>query len=77
MFHNHEAITTDVDLAIIAGESFLVDDATALHDLHHKTKGSFKIVSQNIRSVHKNLDDFGVFIKRTKLDFDIIFLTEC
>ncbi|KOB78238.1 putative tick transposon [Operophtera brumata] len=77
MFHDHEVITTEVDLTINAGDSFLIDDPVALNDLDQKTKGSFRIISQNIRSVHKNLDDFGVFISRTKLDFDLIFLTEC
>lgn len=38
---------------------------------------SLKIVTQNIRSVYKNFDDFVAFLKRLKFRCDVLILTEC
>lgn len=77
MINDLETIGANVDDVINAGQSYLVDDPSALHELSLNNNISLKIISQNIRSVTKNLDDFGTFISRSKLEFDLIILSEC
>lgn len=42
-----------------------------------KSTNNFKIISYNIRSINKNLDDFIVSLRRLETNFDAIILTEC
>ncbi|VVD01044.1 unnamed protein product [Leptidea sinapis] len=38
---------------------------------------SLTIITQNIRSIYKNIDELNVLLSRMKLNIDIIILTEC
>lgn len=40
-------------------------------------KNDFSMISQNIRSIYKNLDDFFLSIPNLAYDTDVIILTEC
>lgn len=40
-------------------------------------KFDFKVLTLNIRSIHKNFDSFLVLLARLSLDIDVIVLTEC
>lgn len=42
-----------------------------------QSKRQLMIITQNIRSISKNFDDFTIMIERTKIKPDIIILTEC
>lgn len=39
--------------------------------------GCTTVISQNIRSITHNFNDFTTLLSRTRADFDIIFLSEC
>lgn len=77
MGNNIDEIVTEVDNNINVGDSFLVEVPEAFPQYKLGTESSLRIIVQNIRSIHKNLEDFKVFIARSKIDYDIIILTEC
>lgn len=76
MINNIEEVTNSVDRDVSVGVSHLVDDPSAFHRIELGSTHSLKVICQNIRSVNKNLDEFGVFLTRTNVDFDLIVLTE-
>ncbi|KOB75326.1 putative tick transposon [Operophtera brumata] len=76
MVSDLEAVATDVDHEINAGESYLVDDPSAFQKLT-KSKIAYRVIAQNIRSVNKNFDDFNIFLTRSNFNYDLIILTEC
>ncbi|XP_026317899.1 uncharacterized protein LOC113228740 isoform X2 [Hyposmocoma kahamanoa] len=41
------------------------------------SKYSLKIIHQNIRSINKNIDQFVVMLEITKINYDVIILSEC
>lgn len=41
------------------------------------SKYSLKIIHQNIRSINKNIDQFVVMLEITKMNYDVIILSEC
>lgn len=42
-----------------------------------KTNNSLKIITQNIRSINRNISEFEILMERLNVDLDIIVLTEC
>lgn len=76
MVNDLHEVATDVDREINAGESHLVDEPSVFHELT-KFETTVKVISQNIRSVNKNFYDFNVFLTRSKLDYDLVILSEC
>lgn len=77
MSNSIDEIATEVDRNINVGDSFLVSDPEAFPKYSLNIEFSLKIIVQNIRSIHKNFDDFKIFLARSNLDYDIIILTEC
>ncbi|XP_072933722.1 uncharacterized protein [Epargyreus clarus] len=44
---------------------------------HISTENHLTILTQNIRSIYKNLDSFQVMIQSLKIDCDVLVMTEC
>jgi hypothetical protein len=68
-------IIYDIDkLAITESKSCEVEDCEQYLSLYQY---SLTILTQNIRSIYKNVDSFNVFLQRFNYDCDIMVLTEC
>lgn len=76
MMSDLSEITTDIDQVSVC-RSYLLDEPEncKLHlDVHNN---DISIISMNIRSINKNLDDFLVLLSRINLNFDILVFSEC
>ena len=51
-----------------------VEDLTNIKLVH---KGDFTVVTQNIRSIYNNFDDFQITLSQFNFCIDILILTEC
>lgn len=71
-------IACDIDSINIA-KTYLVDEVECCARILAGMRGrSITVVSQNIRSIRKNIDGFCVLLKRLAIpDVDIIVMTEC
>lgn len=76
MLNDLETVTNDVDDVISAGFSYVIDEPNIISDFI-KNESCLTVISQNIRSVNKNIIDFKVTLNRSNLDFDLIVLSEC
>lgn len=72
---NLNQISNELD-NMSAAQSFLCapEECTELVPMLNK---NLKIIHTNIRSINKNLDQFLTMISTTKIDFDVLILTEC
>lgn len=68
------SIQDEID-SFSVSDSFLLDPEEYSKTCRGTT--SLKIMTQNIRSINANLDSFCLLLKRTKVDIDILVLTEC
>jgi exonuclease III len=75
MGNTAEDISSELDKFNIA-TSFNTDTDTC-NKMLQDTSASLKIVTQNIRSIYKNLDNFIAQLARFKFDIDVLILTEC
>lgn len=76
MMSDLSEITTDIDQVSVC-RSYLLDEPEncKLHlDVHNN---DISIISMNIRSINKNLDDFLVLLSRINFNFDILVFSEC
>lgn len=69
-------ISSDVDNISVAN-SFSCDPETCNLILKNTAARSLKIITQNIRSIHKNIDGYQAQLARFSFEMDIIILTEC
>jgi hypothetical protein len=73
---NSPTISEDLD-HISAGKSYLCDPESCKSILANNHENhSFKILTQNIRSINRNIDAFKVLLSRIDLDCDVFILTE-
>lgn len=72
-----DIVTAAVDHEISAGDSFMVGDPSDFNNINQKSNIYLKVISQNIRSINRNFDDFNVFLTRSNLVYDMIILSEC
>ncbi|KAL4719137.1 hypothetical protein ACJJTC_011366, partial [Scirpophaga incertulas] len=70
-------INTDIDVNVNVGDAFHLDDIDKCRDIIVKSAGDFNIITQNIRSVSRNIDDFVAYLARLKIKIDVIVLMEC
>jgi hypothetical protein len=69
------SIISDIDnFSVSESKSCEVEECSQYLSTFHN---SLTILTQNIRSVFKNIDSFNVFLHRLNYDCDIIVLTEC
>lgn len=68
-------ISTQIDNFTVASAHHC--DTDACNEIMKNSKSSLKIITQNIRSVYKNLDSFQAQLARLSYEIDIIILTEC
>lgn len=52
-------------------------DVSELHNHIKLKRNDFTMISQNIRSIYKNLDDLVITLSDLAIDVDVISLTEC
>ncbi|KAL4708873.1 hypothetical protein ACJJTC_003955 [Scirpophaga incertulas] len=73
---NNNNIVLDLD-SINAGKSYLCppESCSSIIKNHHSNL-TFKLISQNIRSVNRNIDEFKVLLSRINIDFDMCIFTE-
>lgn len=77
IFNSLEEIVVDIDTNVNVGDSFLVNNVESCRQYLTDPEKKINLIFQNIRSIDCNFDDFTVLINRSKIDFDLIFLTEC
>jgi hypothetical protein len=74
-----DMVAQDIDESVVIGVSHLLTDpALCLPLLHeHIRRRHLTIITQNIRSLNRNYNDFLVLLTRFNMIFDMIILTEC
>ncbi|KOB66686.1 putative tick transposon [Operophtera brumata] len=77
MSRNIETLYDSIDNVTVSEAHVCTPENCLSYMNLYKSKKQIVIISQNIRSISKNLDDFLVLIKRTNIEPDIIVLTEC
>lgn len=74
-----DLVAQDIEESVVSGVSYLLTDpAHCLPLLHeHVKRRHLTIITQNIRSLNRNYNDFLVLLTRFNMVFDMIILTEC
>ena len=72
---NRNNMLNDVDGLSVA-KSYYCDTEFCNTEINNSTS-SLKIITQNIRSIQKNMDNFQTQLARFSFEFDVIILTEC
>lgn len=68
-------LITDIDNSFqTVSKSCKVEDCRQYLSVYQK---SLTILTQNIRSIYKNMDSFNIFLHRLNFNCDIVILTEC
>lgn len=57
----------------------VADSSTPIHsaDRTYSAERTLQLISQNIRIISRNFDSFHSLLIRSKVDWDVIILTEC
>lgn len=66
----------NIDTETFNNSEHTFDKATDCNSLFTE-KHNLNIISQNIRSIRKNFDNFSILLNEINISFDIIILTEC
>lgn len=77
---NNLQLFEEIDTACSPSCKFIEDPNNLINDIDRftlKGKSNLNIISMNIRSVNKNLDNFLVYINRLKTNIHLIVLSEC
>ncbi|XP_045446592.1 uncharacterized protein LOC123654751 [Melitaea cinxia] len=69
-------ISQDIDNLTVA-EAHFCDTESCNHLMNTSSNNSLNIITQNIRSIYKNIDNFIVHLSRLSVTADVIILTEC
>lgn len=77
MSDNLKQVLFDIDDSVRVGDSFLVGEAEECKKLITEPNKRLNIITQNIRSIDCNFQDFLIFVTRLNIKQDIIILTEC
>lgn len=72
---NRNNILNEVDRISVATNYYC--DTEFCNTEINKSTTSLKIITQNIRSIQKNMDNFQAQLARFSFEFDVIILTEC
>lgn len=68
----------DIDASVNnASNAVLIDNPGQCKAYIESKRGSFTIISQNIRSLNHNINDFEILLTQLGIDAQIIVLTEC
>lgn len=69
-------LSEDIDNLTIIRNHYVENPEICRYKLN-LDKQNITILTQNIRSINKNLDDFSMFLHRLSFEIDVIVLTEC
>lgn len=76
--HRTDIIHTGLDSVTISKATKCDIEEVKLHlNLTYSNRSTLNIITQNIRSVNCNFDDFTTLIERSQVEWEIIVLTEC
>lgn len=74
---NVNEILPDIDTKINSDSAVVINDPSECKTFLRPSKSSLTIVTQNIRSLNKNKDDFEILLSQLDVNVDIVVLTEC
>lgn len=69
-------LSQDIDHSLSVGKAHSVDTPEHCKNIL-STLNTYKILTQNIRSLNHNFEDFQILLHRLDIQFDFIVLTEC
>ncbi|CAG4962825.1 unnamed protein product [Colias eurytheme] len=75
MASNTNELNQDLDNLLVSNA--MICDSDRVCDIVKMETCKLTILTQNIRSISKNLPQFEIFLEQINLDIDIIILTEC
>lgn len=75
MIDNISNISDEIDNLTLASSHVCTPDQCT--EIVNNSGSNFKVIHVNIRSINKNLDQFISMLSMTKLEYDIIILSEC
>lgn len=77
MFKFDNLIEISEDIEDISVSKVLNCDIDECHKVIARSSNNLKILTQNIRSIYRNMPEFEILIERLKFDLEVIVLTEC
>lgn len=77
MSRNIESLYDSIDNVTVSEAHLCTPENCLSYMNSYKSNKQIVIITQNIRSISKNFDEFLILIKRTNIQPDVIVLTEC